>query len=69
VTGLLALDSMPRPRPTARVYRGTAHLCIADPLGKAVNDREGWLGDLLATHPPIGDRIARLESMAYRRGA
>jgi heat shock protein HtpX len=55
--------------PTARIYRGTAHLCIADPLGKAVNDRERWLADLLATHPPIGNRIARLEAMAYRPGA
>jgi heat shock protein HtpX len=55
--------------PTARIYRGTAHLCIADPLGKAVNEREGWLADLFATHPPIGDRIARLEAMAYRRPA
>ena len=54
--------------PTARIYRGTAHLCIADPLGRAVNDRQGWLADLFATHPPIGDRIARLEAMAYRPG-
>ncbi len=53
--------------PTARIYRGTAHLCITDPLGKAVNDREGWLADLFATHPPIADRVARLEAMAYRR--
>jgi heat shock protein HtpX len=53
--------------PTARIYRGTAHLCIADPLGKAVNNREGWLADLFATHPPIADRVARLEAMGYRR--
>jgi heat shock protein HtpX len=53
--------------PTARIYRGTAHLCIADPLGQAVNEREGWLADLFATHPPIADRVARLEAMAYRR--
>jgi heat shock protein HtpX len=53
--------------PTAKIYRGTAHLCIADPLGKTVNDGEGWLADLLATHPPIADRVARLEAMAYRR--
>jgi heat shock protein HtpX len=53
--------------PTARIYRGTAHLCIADPLGRAVNDREGWLADLFATHPPIADRVGRLEAMAYRR--
>ena len=53
--------------PTARIYRGTAHLCITDPLGKAVNDREGWLAELFATHPPIADRVARLEAMAYGR--
>jgi heat shock protein HtpX len=55
--------------PTRRIHRGTAHLCIADPLGRAVNEREGWLADLFATHPPIAERIARLESMAYRRDA
>jgi heat shock protein HtpX len=55
--------------PTARIYRGTAHLCITDPLGQAVNEREGWLADLFATHPPIADRVARLEAMAYRRPA
>jgi heat shock protein HtpX len=55
--------------PTPRIHRGTAHLCITDPLGNAVNDREGWLADLFATHPPITDRVARLEAMAYRRSA
>lgn len=55
--------------PTARIHRGTAHLCIADPLGRPVNERSGWLADLLATHPPIADRVARLEAMAYRRPA
>jgi heat shock protein HtpX len=53
--------------PTARIHRGTAHLCIADPLGRAVNEREGWLANLFGTHPPIADRIARLEAMGYRR--
>jgi heat shock protein HtpX len=52
--------------PTVRIHRGTAHLCIADPLGRAVNEREGWLADLFATHPPIAERIARLEAMGYR---
>ena len=53
--------------PTPQIHRGTAHLCITDPLGRAVTEREGWLADLLATHPPIADRVARLEAMAYRR--
>ncbi|MGH7265723.1 MAG: M48 family metallopeptidase, partial [Candidatus Rokuibacteriota bacterium] len=52
--------------PTARIARGTAHLCITDPLERRVNERRGALADLLATHPPIEDRIARLEQMAYR---
>ena len=52
--------------PTARIARGTAHLCIDDPLDRRANDREGWFADLTATHPPIRDRIARLEQMAYQ---
>jgi heat shock protein HtpX len=52
--------------PTRRVSRGTAHLCITDPLDRAVNEREGKLADLFGTHPPIDDRIARLEAMAYK---
>ena len=35
-----------------------AHICIASPLRK----RE-FLGEILATHPPVANRIARLESM------
>lgn len=52
--------------PTRRIARGTAHLCITDPLNRPVNELEGRLADLLATHPPIEARIARLEQMAYR---
>jgi heat shock protein HtpX len=55
--------------PTARIPPGTAHLCIADPTGRPVNERRGWLADLFATHPPIGDRIARLEALAYQPAA
>lgn len=51
--------------PTASVKRGTAHLCIADPLGKKVDLKEGFWADLLATHPPMPKRIAALEQMAY----
>jgi heat shock protein HtpX len=55
--------------PTRRVARGTAHLCIADPLERRLNDKEGFVADLFATHPPMEDRIARLEAMAYRAPA
>jgi heat shock protein HtpX len=52
--------------PTARIHRGTAHLCITDPLERRLNDKEGAVADLFATHPPIEERISRLEAMAYR---
>ena len=51
--------------PTAAIKRGSAHLCIADPLGRRLTNREGWLADTLATHPPMSMRIARLKGMGY----
>jgi heat shock protein HtpX len=51
--------------PTRAIKRGTAHLCIADPTAKEVNEEEGWWADLFATHPPIRKRILLLRSMAY----
>ncbi len=53
--------------PTTSIKRGAAHLCIADPLGRRANLREGGLSDLFATHPPMTARIARLKGMAYQR--
>jgi heat shock protein HtpX len=53
--------------PTSSIKQGAAHLCIADPLGRRANLREGRLADILATHPPMGARIARLKGMAYQR--
>jgi len=53
--------------PTSSIKRGAAHLCIADPLGRRANLREGGLSDLFATHPPMAARIARLKGMAYQR--
>lgn len=51
--------------PTKSIRRGTAHLCIADPLGRQVNLREGRLANLLGTHPPMAKRISILKGMAY----
>jgi heat shock protein HtpX len=53
--------------PTKSITRGAAHLCIADPLGRKVNEREGAFANLMGTHPPIRMRIARLKGMSYQR--
>jgi len=53
--------------PTPSIKRGTAHLCIADPLGMQLGNREGRWADLWATHPPMAKRIAALKTMAYER--
>ncbi len=52
--------------PTRSIKQGTAHLCIADPLGRKVGFREGFWPDLLATHPPMYQRISKLMQMAYQ---
>jgi heat shock protein HtpX len=52
--------------PTRSIKKGVAHLCIADPLGRSLNAREGTFSDLFATHPPIKKRIAILRGMAYK---
>jgi len=44
---------------------GFAHLCIEDPKGSAFDAWEGFLGELLSTHPPIHKRIQALQEMAY----
>jgi len=51
--------------PTASIKRGSAHLCIADPLGRRLTNSEGWLADRFATHPPMSMRISRLKGMGY----
>ncbi|HVE79350.1 MAG TPA: M48 family metallopeptidase [Gemmatimonadaceae bacterium] len=62
-----ALEKIERAHaPTAAIKGGSAHLCIADPLGRRVTAREGWLADVLATHPPMTMRIARLRGMAFQ---
>lgn len=52
--------------PTKLVHQGSAHLCIADPLGLKIEAREGRLANWFATHPPMASRVARLRGMAYR---
>jgi heat shock protein HtpX len=52
--------------PTSSIKKGTAHLCIADPLGRRITTREGRLADFLGTHPPMAIRVARLKAMAYQ---
>jgi heat shock protein HtpX len=52
---------------SATILRGNvAHLCIIDPLNRALNVKDGWLADLLATHPPTAKRIFVLRSMDSR---
>jgi len=51
--------------PTKSIRHGTAHLCISDPLGRRITNKQGFVADLLATHPPMATRIARLKRMAY----
>jgi heat shock protein HtpX len=52
--------------PTSAIGQGSAHLCIADPLGRRISTREGLVADLFGTHPPMAVRIARLKQMAYQ---
>jgi heat shock protein HtpX len=62
-----ALEKIERSHgPTRSITRGAAHLCIADPLGRRVNLREGWFADLWGTHPPMAMRVSRLRAMAFR---
>jgi heat shock protein HtpX len=51
--------------PTEAIKRGSAHLCIADPLGRRMNIKEGFWSDLFASHPPMAARIAALKAMAF----
>lgn len=53
--------------PTRAINRGSAHLCIADPLGRRVNLKEGFWSDLFASHPPMPARIAALNEMGFQQ--
>ena len=55
--------------PTRSIKKGTAHLCIADPLGRSINKKEGFFAEVFGTHPPISKRIMVLQSMAFQGNA
>lgn len=55
--------------PTRAINRGSAHLCIADPLGRQMNLRTGFWSDIFASHPPMAARIEALRGMAFEKGA
>jgi heat shock protein HtpX len=58
----LELGTRQLPLPQDRELVNTSHMMIANPF------RTGGMAKLFATHPPMAERIARLESMAgYRR--
>jgi heat shock protein HtpX len=52
--------------PTKSIKSGSAHLCIADPTGRKLNSKQGFLAELLGTHPPMAIRIAKLKAMGYQ---
>jgi heat shock protein HtpX len=53
--------------PTRAITSGAAHLCIVDPAPGLLSSREGFLADVLSSHPPIRQRIIRLEGMGYQQ--
>lgn len=60
-SALRKLESASQMLPMQEARPATAHLFIVNPL------TGGALMKLFSTHPPMAERIARLESMAYRR--
>jgi heat shock protein HtpX len=52
---------------TRSITRGAAHLCIVDPSPGLLSAREGFLADVLTSHPPIKQRIIRLQGMGYQQ--
>ena len=53
--------------PTRSIKSGSAHLCIADPLGRSAGLRGASWAGLFASHPPMDARIAALREMAFEQ--
>ena len=53
--------------PTPSIKQGIAHLCIEDPRGRSLDQKEGFFANFFSTHPPIAKRIALLREMAYQK--
>jgi len=51
---------------TKAITRGVGHMCIVDPGERRISARPGILGDIFASHPPIGERVRRLREMSYQ---
>lgn len=61
-----ALEKLDAERaPTRAVGRGAAHLCIVDPGEGTFSRWKGIAGNLLASHPPIEERVKRLREMGF----
>jgi heat shock protein HtpX len=51
---------------TQAIARGAAHMCIVDPGERRMSAKGGSGVSVFASHPPIGERIARLQAMGYQ---
>ena len=61
-SALRKLEAANQARPMVDARPSTAHLFIVNPLSRQ------WLAGLFSTHPPLQERIARLEALAQEMG-
>jgi heat shock protein HtpX len=60
-----ALDKISKDtEPLEAANKATAHLYISDPLKEYKGSTRGWFVKLFSTHPPVEERIAKLNQMA-----
>lgn len=48
------------------IPKSSAQLCISDPFHSKWDDRDGRFANLMATHPPLRERVRKLREMAYQ---